>query len=57
MSDSDQCPPFNTPRLVLKKVLAKSQQEGDGAVVRRGIGRYLPFFPFFSSFMWLASDC
>ncbi|KAF7837095.1 pirin-like protein [Senna tora] len=28
-----------TPRLVLKKVLAKSQHEGDGAVVRRGIGR------------------
>lgn len=30
---------FNTPRLVFKKVLAKSQREGDGAVVRRGIGR------------------
>ncbi|XP_057757179.1 pirin-like protein isoform X1 [Arachis stenosperma] len=30
---------FSTPRLVLKKVLAKSQREGDGAVVRRGIGR------------------
>ncbi|XP_020219118.1 pirin-like protein isoform X2 [Cajanus cajan] len=29
---------FNTPRLILKKVLAKSQHEGDGAVVRRGIG-------------------
>ncbi|XP_072071409.1 pirin-like protein isoform X2 [Arachis hypogaea] len=30
---------LSTPRLVLKKVLAKSQREGDGAVVRRGIGR------------------
>ena len=30
---------FNTPRLVLNKVLAKSQPEGAGAVVRRGIGR------------------
>ncbi|MED6124881.1 hypothetical protein PIB30_063137 [Stylosanthes scabra] len=30
---------FTTPRLVLKKVLAKSQREGDGAIVRRGIGR------------------
>ncbi|KAK7304278.1 hypothetical protein VNO77_45145 [Canavalia gladiata] len=35
MSDSA----FNNPRLVVKKVLAKSQHEGDGAVVRRGIGR------------------
>ncbi|XP_057436631.1 pirin-like protein [Lotus japonicus] len=38
-SESDHSPAFNTPRLVLKKVLAKSQREGDGAVVRRGIGR------------------
>ncbi|XP_061348362.1 pirin-like protein [Gastrolobium bilobum] len=38
MSDSEQCPPFNSPRLVLKKVLAQSQQEGDGALVTRGIG-------------------
>ncbi|PWA90107.1 pirin-like protein [Artemisia annua] len=30
---------FSTPRLVAKKVLAKSQGEGDGAVVRRSIGR------------------
>ncbi|RZC00450.1 pirin-like protein [Glycine soja] len=39
MSQSDNSSPFTTPRLVLKKVLAKSQHEGDGAVVRRGIGR------------------
>ncbi|KDP42878.1 hypothetical protein JCGZ_23820 [Jatropha curcas] len=38
MSDqSDQA--FNRPRMVIKKVLAKPQHEGDGAVVRRGIGR------------------
>ncbi|KAJ9537500.1 hypothetical protein OSB04_030233 [Centaurea solstitialis] len=30
---------FRAPRLVAKKVLAKSQSEGDGAVVRRSIGR------------------
>ncbi|KAJ0672703.1 hypothetical protein HanOQP8_Chr13g0500191 [Helianthus annuus] len=30
---------FSAPRLVAKKVLAKSQSEGDGAVVRRSIGR------------------
>ncbi|GMI70464.1 PIRIN2 [Hibiscus trionum] len=30
---------FNHPRLVTKKVLAKHQREGDGAVVRRCIGR------------------
>ncbi|XP_061367653.1 pirin-like protein [Gastrolobium bilobum] len=39
MSESDISPAFNTPRLVVKKVLARSQHEGDGAVVRRGIGR------------------
>ncbi|XP_014497105.1 pirin-like protein [Vigna radiata var. radiata] len=39
MSHSLHSSAFNTPRLVLKKVLAKSQHEGDGAVVRRGIGR------------------
>ncbi|KAK9082712.1 hypothetical protein Scep_029183 [Stephania cephalantha] len=33
---------FSTPRLVVKKVLAKPQHEGDGAVVRRGIGRIEP---------------
>lgn len=30
---------FITPRLVLNKFLAKSQREGVGAIVRRGIGR------------------
>ncbi|CAK9170617.1 unnamed protein product [Ilex paraguariensis] len=39
MSTSDQYSSFNTPRLPIKKVLAKPQREGDGAVVRRSIGR------------------
>ncbi|XP_010999993.1 PREDICTED: pirin-like protein [Populus euphratica] len=39
MSESDQSIVFDTPRLVTKKILAKLQHEGDGAVVRRGIGR------------------
>lgn len=39
MSGSGQAPAFNRPRLVAKKILAKPQHEGDGAVVRRGIGR------------------
>ncbi|CAI0452197.1 unnamed protein product [Linum tenue] len=30
---------FDSPRLVTKKVLAKLQREGDGAAVRRSIGR------------------
>ncbi|XP_057498345.1 pirin-like protein [Actinidia eriantha] len=30
---------FDRPRLVIKKVLAKPQREGEGAVVRRSIGR------------------
>lgn len=40
MSESSQTPPFDRPRSVIKKFLAKHQQEGDGAVVRRCIGRY-----------------
>ncbi|XP_004515582.1 pirin-like protein isoform X2 [Cicer arietinum] len=32
---------FSTPRLVFKKVLAQSQSEGDGIVVRKGIGSEL----------------
>ncbi|KAG6501453.1 pirin-like protein [Zingiber officinale] len=32
-------PSFEKPRLVVKKVLAKSQEDGDGASVRRSIGR------------------
>ncbi|PHU21249.1 Pirin-like protein [Capsicum chinense] len=41
MSESneyDSC--FDNPRLVVKKVLAKPQSEGNGAVVRRSIGRH-----------------
>ncbi|KAM3327427.1 pirin-like protein isoform X1 [Capsicum chacoense] len=30
---------FSRPRLVVKKVLARAQNEGDGAIVRRSIGR------------------
>ncbi|KAF5465231.1 hypothetical protein F2P56_015256 [Juglans regia] len=39
MSEKGQAPSFETPRLVLKTVLATEQPEGDGAVVRRSIGR------------------
>ncbi|KAK9288874.1 hypothetical protein L1049_017340 [Liquidambar formosana] len=39
MSGSDQTSGSNRPRLVVKKVFAKLQHEGDGAVVRRSIGR------------------
>ncbi|KAF8393960.1 hypothetical protein HHK36_020162 [Tetracentron sinense] len=39
MSGGDQSFVLNKPRLVVKKVLAKPQSEGDGAVVRRSIGR------------------
>lgn len=54
MSDSDHqsLPPFSSPRMVVKKVLAKTQHEGDGAVARRAIGRYnhLKFYQFFNFF-------
>lgn len=40
MSETDPTS-FTRPRLVTKKVLAKHQREGDGAVVRRCIGRCL----------------
>ncbi|KAG2726168.1 hypothetical protein I3843_01G097800 [Carya illinoinensis] len=39
MSETGQAPSFETPRLVVKTVLATEQPEGDGAVVRRSIGR------------------
>lgn len=62
MSGSEQISLFDCPRLVAKKVLAKPQREGDGAVVRRSIGRYkrrllVCLFPyclwvFFKSFSW-----
>jgi quercetin 2,3-dioxygenase len=51
MSESDQAPAFNRPRLVAKKVSAKLQHEGDGAVVRRGIGRYI------LAFLWAFFVC
>uniref|UniRef100_A0A2P2KTB0 Pirin-like family protein n=1 Tax=Rhizophora mucronata TaxID=61149 RepID=A0A2P2KTB0_RHIMU len=38
MSESDQSHEFESPRLVTKKVQAKLRHEGDGALVRRGIG-------------------
>ena len=41
MSGSDYSSGFDQPRLVVKKVLAKPQREGDGAVVRRSIGRFV----------------
>lgn len=37
MSDSQ----FTTPRLVAKKIFARAQNEGDGAIVRRSIGRFV----------------
>lgn len=40
MSVMDQGVGFEQPRLVTKKILAIAQNEGDGAVVRRSIGRY-----------------
>ncbi|KAM7465669.1 hypothetical protein LguiB_013231 [Lonicera macranthoides] len=43
-SSDHQVSGFDRPRLVVKKVLAKPQSEGDGAVVRRSIGRF--FFSF-----------
>ena len=41
MSGSDHSSGFDQPRLVVKKVLAKPQREGEGAVVRRSIGRFV----------------
>ncbi|XP_068666549.1 uncharacterized protein [Aristolochia californica] len=35
---SDESSSFDTPRSVVKRVLAKPQCEGEGAVVRRSIG-------------------
>ncbi|ONK58778.1 uncharacterized protein A4U43_C09F16550 [Asparagus officinalis] len=37
--NSQKSPCFEKPRSVVKKVLAKAQYEGDGAIVRRSIGR------------------
>ena len=38
MSGSNQAQAFDRIRSVIKKVAAKSQREGDGAIVRRAIG-------------------
>nr|XP_010929841.1 pirin-like protein [Elaeis guineensis] len=37
--DHETTPPFEKPRCVLKKVLAEPRHEGEGAIVRRSIGR------------------
>ncbi|KAI5653133.1 hypothetical protein M9H77_30320 [Catharanthus roseus] len=42
---------FDNPRLVVKKVLSKPQSEGNGAVVRRSIGR--PELKFIDPFLML----
>ncbi|XP_017232404.2 pirin-like protein [Daucus carota subsp. sativus] len=39
-SASGQASVFEEPRIVVKKLLARAQREGDGAVVRRSIGRH-----------------
>jgi len=41
-SDAAASAPFEKPRAVVKKLLAESQSEGQGATVRRSIGRYPP---------------
>lgn len=42
IAENYETPELQKPRYVVKKVLAKQQQEGDGANVRRSIGRYFP---------------
>lgn len=54
MSVTDQTMDFQQPRLVAKKILAKPQSEGEGAVVRRSIGRY-PNYPFLHNFLFSSS--
>ncbi|CAA2935241.1 Hypothetical predicted protein [Olea europaea subsp. europaea] len=51
MSASNQDSFFEQPRLVTKKILAKPQSEGVGAVVRRSIGR--PEVKYFDPFLML----
>ncbi|KAL2507293.1 Pirin-like protein [Forsythia ovata] len=51
MSASDQNSCFQQPRSVTKKILAKPQSEGVGAVVRRSIGR--PEVKYFDPFLML----
>lgn len=49
---SNQTSAFNRPRMVAKTVLAKLQHEGDGALVRRAIGRYINLQHTFICFMY-----
>lgn len=46
MSASDESPCFSRPRMVAKKVHGKLSHDGDGAVVRRAIGRYQNYIAF-----------
>ncbi|KAG0464145.1 hypothetical protein HPP92_020214 [Vanilla planifolia] len=48
-------PELRKPRYVVKKVLANQQQDGDGANVRRSIGRY--FVWFVSNVFWAVICC
>ena len=55
MSGSDHSSGFDQLRLMVKKVLAKPQREGEGVVVRRSIGRFVLNIFFFISmclFFW-----
>lgn len=45
------------PRSVVKKVLARQQREGEGAVVRRSIGRLVWCFVFFIDCLILCATC
>lgn len=56
MSVTDQNMDFQQPRLVAKKILAKPQSEGEGAVVRRSIGRY-PTLHFYAISSFLLQIC
>lgn len=54
---ADQSSYFDRPRFVVKKVLAKPQHEGQGAVVRRSIGRlYISILISFFFFRFIYDD-
>ncbi|CAL4928364.1 unnamed protein product [Urochloa decumbens] len=53
-SSSAASAPFEKPRAVVKKLLAESQPEGQGATVRRSIGRYLSIL--FPLSTWRSND-
>lgn len=55
MSDNSLPSGFKHPRSVVKRVLANPQSEGDGALVRRSIGRYV--FQFFALVDYLFFHC